>query len=270
MCLLNGEILDNNDEALEPVASLTASNFLRGQLFKAFSAPEDDTQRLTFYKGCRLTSVELTPDGILSKGHLWKLGRVINTVKFRRKLPWINEPGGRLTLQQRKCLLQLVFRLCDLKHRSLADRIDKYLVVDANAAGEAYASFTKKYLHRMAAEIASAIQARRRLRLGSIWDPTGQTAPYRSVFVWSSEDEDPPPAFVFTLAWSRDPGSAVHDANDIDRHVSLKVRLEETPVGDDLPHLRVYGWLLGMCFFNECPRRQVVFPWPQALQIVKA
>ncbi|RYP66846.1 hypothetical protein DL771_007568 [Monosporascus sp. 5C6A] len=273
MCLLNGEILDNNDDGLKPVAPLTTSNFLKAQLFEAFSAPEDDTRRLTFNKGCRLTDVELTPDGILAKGHLWKLGRVVDTSMFPPKLPWINNPSGRLTLNQRKRLLQLVFCLSDLKHLSLAGRIDEYLDADADA-GEVYSSFTEMYLHHMASELAAAILARRKLRLGSIWDPTGRWAPYRAVFVWSNEDEDkdeeyPPPAFVFTSAWSRDPGSAAHDANDIDHHVSLEVGLEEPLVGDGPPHLRVCSWLHGMCFFDECPRTKVVFPWPRALQAVK-
>ncbi|RYP36256.1 hypothetical protein DL766_002068 [Monosporascus sp. MC13-8B] len=273
MCLLNGEILNNNDEGLKPIALLTVSEFLKEQLFKAFSAPEDDTRKLTFNKGCRLTDVKLTSDGILTKGHLWKLGRVVDTAMFRRKLPWIDNPNGQLTLTQRKGLLQQVFRLCDLKYRSLAHRIDEYLDADAKAR-DAGTSFTEIYLHGMACELAAAIRARRKLRLGCIWDPSGRPAPYRAVFMWSNEDGDrseayPPPAFVFTSAWSRDLGSEVHDANDIDRHVSLEVDLEELLISDGTPRLRTRSWLLGMCFFNECPRTKVLFPWPRALQAVK-
>ncbi|UKZ72432.1 hypothetical protein TrVFT333_000061 [Trichoderma virens FT-333] len=275
MCLLNGEILDNNDCNQELVASLTTSKFLAKKLFKAFSAPEDNTRELTFNKGCRLTDVKLTADGILTKGHLWKLSRVIDTSKFKKKLPWINNPRGRLTLNKRKRLLQLVFRLNDLGHRPLANRIDEYLADDAKSnAQKDFISFTEMYLHHMAAELAAAIRARRKLRLGSIWDPTGRLAPYCAVFVWSDKDEDegeahPPPAFVFTSAWSCDPGSKTHNANDIDRHVSLEVSLEKSPDGASVPHLRVHRWLLGMCFFDGYPRTKVVFPWPRELQSVK-
>ncbi|PNP59742.1 hypothetical protein THARTR1_00621 [Trichoderma harzianum] len=275
MCLLNGEILDNNDCNQELVASLTTSKFLAKKLFKAFSAPEDDTRELTFNKGCRLTDVKLTTDGILTKGHLWKLSRVIDTSKFKKKLPWINNPRGRLTLNKRKRLLQLVFRLNNLGHRPLANRIDEYLADDAKSnAQKDFISFTEMYLHHMAAELAAAIRARRKLRLGSIWDPTGRLAPYCAVFVWSDKDEDegeahPPPAFVFTSAWSCDPGSKTHKANDIDRHVSLEVSLEKSPDGASVPHLRVHRWLLGMCFFDGYPRTKVVFPWPRELQSVK-
>jgi hypothetical protein len=275
MCLLNGEILDNNDSNLELVAPLTTSAFLKRKLFKAFRAPEDDTKRLTFNKGCRLTNVKLTADGILAKGHLWKLSRVIDTSMFNKTLPRINNPNGRLTPNQRKCLLRLVFGLNDLRHRNLAERIDKYLATDANFdAEEDFNSFTDMYLHHMAAELATAIRAGRKLRLGSIWDPTGRSAPYRAVFVWSDKDEnedevDSPPAFVFTSAWFRNPGSKTYEANDINRHVSLEVSLEESLDGTGLPHLRVRRWLLGMCFFGGCPRTKVVFPWPRALQAVK-
>ncbi|KAH7313993.1 hypothetical protein B0I35DRAFT_394947 [Stachybotrys elegans] len=272
MCLLNGEILDNNDDDLQPVALLTASDFLKERLFKAFAAPEDEDRRLTFYKGCRLTNVELTPDGILAKGHLWKLGRVIDTSMFRRKLPWIDNPRGRLSLNQRKRLLQLVFCLHNLNYPVLAGRIDKYLATDANA-GDNYDSFSDMYLHRMASELAAAIRARRKLRLGSIWDPTGQPARYRAVFVWSSEnksaDNANPAAFVFTSAWPRDRGSDSQDTNDIDRHVSFDVKLEGPRGTDRPPHLRICNWVFGMCFFEKCPRTEVVFPWPRALQAVR-
>lgn len=270
MCLLNGEILDNNVDGWKPVAQLTTSRFLKEQLFGKFGAPKDDARPLTFNKGCRLTDVELTANGILTKGHLWKLGRVVDTSTFRPKLPRIDNPNGRLTLNERKRLLQLVFRLCDIGYRSLAGRIDKYLVADADSGGGPYASFTEEYLFRMASELAAAIRMHRKLRLGSIWDPTGRSAPYRAVFVWSNkngnedEDEARPPAFVFTSAWYRNPGSEAHDANDINRHVSLKVVVEE-PVADRLPRLRIHSWLLGMCFFDGCRRTEVVFPWPQAL-----
>lgn len=277
MCLLNGEILDNNDSSLELVAPLTTSGFLKRKLFGAFSAPEDNPRRLSFNKGCRLTDVKLTVGGILTKGHLWKLSRVIDTSMFQKKLPWINNPSGRLKPNQRRRLLQLVYRLNELKHYPLAGQMDEYLATDAKSnAKKAYTPFTENYLHCMAAEIAAAIKACRKLRLGSIWCPTRRSAPYSAVFVWPDKDEDededeahPPPAFVFTSAWFRDPGSKTYEANDIDRHVSLEVSLEEALDGTGVPHLRVRRSLLGMCFFDGYPRTKVVFPWPRALQAVK-
>lgn len=265
MCLLNGEILDNSKGDMASAAVLTTSEFLKKLMFQGFNAPEDDTRRLTFNKGCRLTDVELMAEGIAARGHVWKLGRVIDTSTFCWKLPWIDNPRGRLTRDQRKLLLQLVLDLKGLRHFQLAEKMDDYLAADADA-GEDYTCFTDMYLHRMATELADAIGTGQKLRLGAIWDSTGRYAPYRAVFVWSDEEDNGtylPPAFVFTSARQGDPGSQSHDANDIDRHVSLEVELEE-PLGSRTPHLRVRRWLHGMCFFDGCPRTKVIFPWPQA------
>jgi hypothetical protein len=270
MCLLNGEILDNGNNEMASVDELTPSEFLSRLMFRQFNAPKDDMRRLTFNKGCRLIDVELTVGGIATRGHLWKLGPIIDTARFWGELPRINEPNGRLTLDERKRLLQLVFRLCDLDYRWLAGRIDEYLATDA-CAGEEYRSFTEMYLHHMAAEIAAAILARRKLRLGSIWDKSERPALHRALFVWPDQSDDgpyPPAAFAFTSAWQGDSGSQTHDANDIDRHVSLEV--DKGPLNSNgLPQLRVRRWLLGMCFFDGCRRTEVVFPWPPTLQAIK-
>ncbi len=115
----------------------------------------------------------------------------------------IDKPSGRLAVKQRKYLFQLVFHLRKMGHISYADRIDKYLATDANA-GNSNDSFTKRYLYRMAVELAGTIEAGRKLRLGSIWDPTGRSPLDYAVFIWHGEDSDvafsPAPASVFKLA----------------------------------------------------------------------
>ncbi|KAK8119654.1 uncharacterized protein PG998_004280 [Apiospora kogelbergensis] len=257
MCLLNGEILDNSDDSQTSTVPLTVSHFLRRQLFKAFSAPEDYTRPLTFNKSCRLIDVELMTDGISTMGHIWKLSRVIDTSKFERELPPIRNPRGESILDERKCLQQLVHYLKKQRHRFLADQTDKYLADDAHKAGsKTYATFTEM----------SEAEAWQHLGFG------GGYSPYSAVFVWSDEDEGvqwPPPAFVFTSAWSRVQGSEAHEPNDIDRHVSLEVDLEQPRLSTGVPHLRVRTWRLGMCFFKDCPCIEVVFPWPRALRDIK-
>lgn len=274
MCLLNGEILDNRDSGQQSWGALTMSELLNRRLFRGFKAPVDESRRLTFYKGCRFTDVELTMNGILTGGHLWKLGRVVDTARFGRQLPWINNPNGRLTLCDRKHLLHLVLVLNDLGYETLAEEIDGYLVYDAKTnADDDNESFTEKYLHRMASELAEAIRTRQKLRLAALWDPMGRTEPYRAVFVWSGQRKDESdlqtsPAFVLTSAWFRDPGSKRNDSNDLDRHVSLQVHLESATSDSMAPRLYAQRWLLGMCFFRGCRRTQVIFPWPQHLRTV--
>lgn len=267
MCSLNGEILDNGHHNRRPANMLTPSEFLDTYAFRAFNAPEEEARRLTFIKGCRLTAVQLTAGGTATEDHLWKLGRIVDAARFWRRLPWIDEPDGCLTLRQRKCLLQLVFKLNDLGYSLLAKKIDKYLEADARGGS---ASFTSNYLHRMATELAAAIDAGKKLRLGALWDSRGQSSPYRAVFVLSDEGsgraDSQVPDFVFTSVWQNNPGSEELDANDLDHHVSLGVDLEIPSARGGVPRLRVRSWLLGMCFFDECPLTKVVFPWPKALK----
>ncbi len=89
MCLLNGEILNNGHDGhdVTSVASQKMSQLLEYQMFQGFSAPKKDIRRLTFNKGCRLTDVVLTADGVAAGGHLWELSHVIDTVKFTQELP---------------------------------------------------------------------------------------------------------------------------------------------------------------------------------------
>lgn len=266
MCLLNGEILNGNDSM--PVGHLTMSEFLKRQMFRKFKAPKRDRRKQTYYKGCRLTDVELTATGIATKGHLWKLGLIIDTAKFTQNLPRTDDASGGLLAKQRKALLQLVFYLREMGHHPYADRINKSLHVGARARNN-YALSTKNH---MAIELANAIEAGQNLRLGKIWDPAGSSTLGYAVFVWSDKDSDganpSPPAFVFTSAWAREPDSEAHDTNDINRHVSLRVDLED-PLGGGVPHLRACSWLLGICFFDGCPRTRVIFPWPQVLQDIQ-
>lgn len=63
MCLLNGEIL-NNREAIS-VAHMTPSKCLEELMYTQFMAPKHKKE-LSYNKGCRLTDVELTADGIVT------------------------------------------------------------------------------------------------------------------------------------------------------------------------------------------------------------
>jgi hypothetical protein len=269
MCLLNGEILDNGNDNGVRAAELTASGFLKRLMFQRFNAPQDDARRLTFNKGCRLADVELKASGIATTGHLWELSYVVDTANFPPKLPWIDQPNGRLSSDQRRCLLQLANHL-GLRHKWLARRIVRYLDADARARNHYSSSFTDTYLHRMAGELAAAIKARRKLRLGRIWDE-GRPSPYRAIFVWPDRSDGPSPlpsAFIFTSVRQADPGTHMYDSNDIDCHVSLVV---DKPLGggDGAWRLRIRSWLLGICFFERCPLTSVVFPWPRSLQAVR-
>ncbi|KFA80121.1 hypothetical protein S40288_04636 [Stachybotrys chartarum IBT 40288] len=259
MCLLNGEILDNSKNI--SVAKLTPSECLEKLMYRGLKAPEHYGARLSYNKGCRLRDAVLTAGGIVAKGHLWELGRTIDTRRFTDELPWVEEAAGQLDLYDRKRLQKLAEHLDDLQHSHLAGLIGWYLDKDAAVRGKD-PTFTEWHLHNMAVDVVAAISARRKLILGSLRDKLGVRKSYSAVFVLP--DDSPSPAFAFTSMWPADPGSEEHDANDVDHHVSLEVKKEHGR-SSAKPQLRVGRWMPGMCFFSGCGREEVVFPWPPGL-----
>ncbi|RYP70649.1 hypothetical protein DL769_004895 [Monosporascus sp. CRB-8-3] len=265
MCLLNGQILHNGRPSLRPVSGMTVSGFLKAQSFDGLSSPQDERSQ-TFNKGCRFIKVTLTEAGILTSGHLWKLGPTIRMAQFNDQLSPVRAVRGALDPQEQQLLTQLCRKL-NSSHESkvLASQIKNYLRQDA--MGNEPFGFGENYVLKMAAEVASAIREGKVLRLGRLEEQDQYTA----IFVWgdgSSERFDHGSALVFTSSQPRNPDPGGHDANDTDRHVSLEVERGPTTVQTENgpPHLNIERWVHGLCFFVGCPRKQVVFPWPPGLK----
>jgi Heterokaryon incompatibility protein (HET) len=303
MCLLNGEILHNGTtEGLRPASQVAMPVYLKKHFFNRFYAPEDE-HSLTFNKGCRFIDVKLRASGIMTKGHLWRLGRIIRTAEFPRLLPWVKGPRGSLTLRQRRLLTQLADELKSLSHFPLARNIEAYLRLDSRDDGDDQfwnMTFPRRYIRMMAEELATSIDKGKTLRLGSLCGVSKATAPYSAIFIWEDgepgggdtwgtecetdfeTDEGSPksasdeserrqrvsPTFAFTASRPKDPGSNGHDANDIDRHVSLEVDYTSFDVCDRVPLLYIKRWLPGLCFFKDHPRVDVLFPWPPSIEAI--
>ncbi|KAK6081612.1 hypothetical protein SCUP515_02859 [Seiridium cupressi] len=288
MFLLNGEILYNDPFEMDKhFERYTVSQLLKMQSFKGFHYPADKYS-LTFNKGCRFTNVELKEDGILTKGHLWKLGPIIDTSTFPENIPWIDNKDGILSLHQRRRLLQLTNELRLLSHKYLADQLDLFLKQDAeNVINEdlTRSSFSQDYMRRMAVEIVASIDEGKILRLGHLSASSKGGSAYSAIFTWGNDSCEPLKvdnhsikhvpiqkviSCVFTASWPREDGWEVYDANDIDRHVSLEVtQMEGHEEQDQLPRLYTRRWRPGLCFFRGCPREDVLFPWPPGLKDMK-
>ncbi|KAI8625839.1 hypothetical protein F5Y19DRAFT_448942 [Xylariaceae sp. FL1651] len=268
MCLLNGEVLHNRlHQPNQLLPDVTVSQFLKTHCFNKISAPQDE-RRLTFNKSCRFRNAKLTWDGVRTKGHLWKLDRIIRTAEFNSHLPWVDYPKGSLTLEQHKYLTQLCLNLRWLRHNHLADELENYLRRDA--ANNAPYQVGENYIYMMAAEVALAVKEGKTLRLACLWDPDGNWDPYRAIFICDEPtftDSRDNRAFAFTSLQPKELGPDGYSINDTDRHVSLEVDMEipNSPTGSSAPHLYVKRWLLGLCFFAGCELEKVVFPWPKAL-----
>ena len=275
MYLLNGEILDNDTSPRGFASNMTTSEFLKAYSFNKMLSPEDK-RSLAWNKGCRFIEVELTHAGIMTKGHLWRLGQIIHTNGFENQLPSVDMPrGDELDLFKHKCLTRLCQVLRSLYQHTLATCIEDYLFEDA--AGRRPYEIGENYMYMMAREVASAIEEGKSLRLGRLQDAEGGSHPCTAIFVWDNNDcpgdgsSNGEPEFAFTSLQPKDTECDGHDANDTHRHVSLQVDSPDTIASQErsnVPRLYTKRWLLGMCFFVGYRRRKVVFPWPPALRCI--
>ncbi|KAI5925590.1 hypothetical protein F4810DRAFT_659198 [Camillea tinctor] len=268
MCLLNGQIL-HNGLASYPPESTTLSGFLGAYFFNQFRPPRIQYS-LTFNKGCRFVDVKLTKDGIVTRGHVWTLGKIIETATFGNKLPFIKYPRPNLKLWEQQRLAQLSHNLKKLSSATtLASQLEYFLY---KGAVSSKLSWHEKYRLTVAREIARAIREGQTLRLGSSWDTDRGSPRYTAIFIW---DNDRPnnlhkAAFAFTALQPKKTGFQGHDAVGTDRHVSLEVEMK-IATGQNrghTPRLYVKSWLLGL-WFTECPEREVIFPWPPGLHNVR-
>ncbi|KAK3376265.1 hypothetical protein B0T24DRAFT_572924 [Lasiosphaeria ovina] len=270
-CLLNGEVLHNGGPPISGAADLTVPAYLERALFSGFyrNTPK---YNLTLNKSCRFIDASFSESGIRTHGHIWKLGKVINTRNWPVRDAWVDVRHGKLELIQRRRLAYMAEWLEGECHGNLADSIRNYLSRDTRLAGvsEDRMSFTERYMRAMAVEIADVIERGDPLALGCLWDtscPEGYS-PYMAVFVRGDRDGYDGEVFAFTASRPEDASSDEFDLNDLDRHVSFEVAVEGKIQGQNrlVPTLRIRRWLPGMCFFRGVPREEVVFPWPSDLK----
>ncbi|RGP63173.1 hypothetical protein FSPOR_8755 [Fusarium sporotrichioides] len=281
MCLLNGEVLQNgSQDSPFSVSEKTISQYLEDQAFKRFCAPQSQ-QNLAFNKRCRFVDVKFRPAGIETKGHLWSLGRMIDTSKFRLPLPEAKRKSSSLSQNDERCLTQLAAELRHLGETSLAAQIARFLSHDPDRQRE---PFPMDYMCLMAHKLATAIVEGKMLRLGRIWNTRGEEVPSSAIFVWDLDDTEdvnrkgksqsfnrnirrsrkPKNAYAFTASKRLERGSQERGTNDLNRHLSLEVDYitSRENAGCPIPRLYIKRWAVGICFFYGSARSTVIFPWP--------
>ena len=280
LCLLNGEIIHNDrtGETHRSPSLTSVSAYLRTHFFNEFHGPQID-RSLTFNKSCRFINVKLDARGIITEGHLWKLGKIVRTTNFSDQLPQSKKPGGSLTVHQWKRLAQLAHELRSLSHVPLARSIEGYLRLDSSNNGRSQpwrSQFPRRYMRMAAKRLVEAIDGGETLRLGSLWGRGEGLTPYKAIFIWENGDDareihanqQEVPSFAFTASRPKQPNSSTVGTNDIDHHVSLEVRFTDLDVEHRVPRLYVRRWLSGLCFFNGCLRNKVIFPWPPSVETI--
>jgi hypothetical protein len=270
LCLLNGEILNNNDrDGDETMLGENIYGFLKQQAFGRFGPPV--LQELAFIKGCRFLNVRLATDGIVTSGHLWKLGAMLYHAEFSDHLPFESDAPNGLDRPVRRRLRQLAQVIKARGYAFLAERLDAFLRDDSKRAKQGL--FSKQYQDLMVEQVVAAIDEGKPLRLGALAQYGRDHSPYRGIFVSErSEDGDEwekdVPAYVFTA--SR-PEKIVPDnraSEDMDRHVCLDVDCPDLTTRfstGQQPRLYTKRWVNGLLFFDGCPQDDVLFPYPASL-----
>ncbi|KAI1468923.1 heterokaryon incompatibility protein-domain-containing protein [Daldinia caldariorum] len=242
--LLNGEIIENDPE--RPTRGTLNHNiheYIYEQSLSSFRPPVQ--QGLTFIKGCRFSSARLTPEGTLTRGHLWKLGKVI----------------------RRRPMKTYGASYSDLATRLIATVYDPPRTTCRGGM----------WLSWMINAVSEALEQGKALRLGSlVRSPAEATSysPYRAVFIgdsrddWEDEDEV---TYAFTSYQFHKEDMPGYN----EKHVSLEVDIEwqrsdipEPPEGGSSyapPKLYIKRWLNGLCFFEGLGTDQVLFPWHPTL-----
>ncbi|TLD07315.1 hypothetical protein PgNI_10147 [Pyricularia grisea] len=132
----------------------------------------------------------MTSHGVKTRGHLWKLGCVVDTADFPPNLPWIKNPT--------ELLICMNGKLC--------------YNYDVAYVGKLWSTFTEKDFYNMVLELAAAILARWELMLSNLWNNPWQYS-YRAVFFFLPS---PPLSFAFTSVMQGQTGLQKHDANGFD------------------------------------------------------
>ncbi|KAI1821746.1 heterokaryon incompatibility protein-domain-containing protein [Xylaria intraflava] len=235
--LLNGEIIKNQPQRRRGALKDTIFTYLAKQSLHSFRPPVDE--KLTFIKGCRFVDPILTTDGTQTRGHLWRLGKLIRPRPLKRDRYCTLSPLDTLAtdLQYRKygkAYTELAVSLLAWSQdaAAAANRTGRHqCYTGRNAFAQARPLGWRTW---MANEVEAALLEGKALRLASIVDPDNpdEYEPYSAIFVgdgaddWQEEEYEDDgclkPSYVFT---SVRPAKAHAVLGDTPRHVSLEVEI---------------------------------------------
>ncbi|KAK5657404.1 hypothetical protein OQA88_2974 [Cercophora sp. LCS_1] len=269
LCLLNGELIYNGPRKRRQNSSgMTVTEYLTKNSYRGIRG-----LGLQFNNSCRLFNVTLGEDGIFSHGHLWELGEIIDTAQIAIPYSWESNRLGMPRTRGRLAYIAVI--LLAAGHHNLASEIKEMLLwgvwdrsMEEVDGWLSEATLAQRYIFWMALEVATAFEDGRKLRLGRLALEDDREDMAMAVFIldWGAKASARGSAYAFTASKPEDTRSPLYDRNDIDRHVSFQVDVEDGQSGG--PWLRTRRWLPGLCFFRGRPRRSVVFPWPEELKAI--
>ncbi|RKK37066.1 hypothetical protein BFJ67_g12519 [Fusarium oxysporum f. sp. cepae] len=237
LVLMNGEILRNHPQDEVDVSAarkMTITEFLHKHFYYGLDCPWDNA-KLTFNKGCRFANVDLTEEGVRTRGYLWRFDGEISTAQFRNYSQTRKRKRNR---QPVKSPLEWLAEQLPDRYRLLSQRL--YEILDL----EVPSSAAEKWMLNMAGKVEEAIMMGNLIHtatlLGSGPGPLGV-----AVFVGQAEDTDTDGdsdgssemdsemstdsddhdqgSYVFTSFNSAQFDRGGFDLNDLDKRVSLEV-----------------------------------------------
>jgi hypothetical protein len=271
MYLMNGEIFHNNDTIAIPTAGMSFSKYLDTTSFNKFRPPAVLYQ-LSWLKRCRLRPVELSREGAITSGYLWRVHEEIET----RKWNWKRVPGvgscsesSRLNTYQQNTLKRLANELRLRSYETLRKKLVAYLDDDSKR----YPSQARAYMNIMAKEVVEAIGSGKKLYLAGLADSSHAYA----IFVLDPRDTRPSVGIGAGLdapnsSTNSDTlvGSRVFTSCSEFHHVSMTVELAQTASEQNSPLMTITGWTNGLAFYDGVSqRRDLVVRWPESWREVQ-
>lgn len=278
LVLMNGEILRNHPQDKVDVSAarkMTITEFLHKHFYYGLDCPWENA-KLTFNKGCRFANVDLTEEGVRTRGYLWQFDGEISTAQFRNYSQTRKRKRNR---QPVKSPLEWLAEQLPDRYRPLSQRL--YEILDL----EVPSSAAEEWMLNMAGKVEEAIMMGNLLHTAKLLGsgPLGV-----AVFVGQAEDTDTDGdsdgssemdsemstdsddhdqgSYVFTSFDSAQFDRGGFDLNDLDKRVSLEVDCDSGISDRRIPRLYTKRWIHGLCFYQGRPPRPVIFPWPASLK----
>ncbi|EXK86449.1 hypothetical protein FOQG_09721 [Fusarium oxysporum f. sp. raphani 54005] len=278
LVVMNGEILRNHPRDKVDVSAarkMTITEFLHKHFYYGLDCPWENA-KLTFNKGCRFANVDLTEEGVRTRGYLWRFDGEISTAQFRNYSQTRKRKRNR---QPVKSPLEWLAEQLPDRYRLLSQRL--YEILDL----EVPSSAAEEWMLNMAGKVEEAIMMGNLLHTAKLLGsgPLGV-----AVFVGQGEDTDTDGdsdgssemdsemstdsddhdqgSYVFTSFDSAQFDRGGFDLNDLDKRVSLEVDCDSGISDRRIPRLYTKRWIHGLCFYQGRAPRPVIFPWPASLK----
>lgn len=254
--LLNGEMFTYHSPD-EGIFEMTVAEFLVHQSFGQSILPVA-AKELTFLKRRRWPGVELTKDGMRTRGHIWRVDRYIVPDREPCSFHFGNGRAKQFLRPFERARLRQLSMWLRQAHPGLSHKIDHYL--------EEMAKLVRPYgqraymMRNMTRRICQAMKKGRRLLIGASVD----SGSYCGIFVCPRPSIRQP----INIVTSWEAGQQIEctaNLRAVEKYMCLEV--EQHLGAEHGPACWVpKGWINGLCFFKGMRQQSILIPWPDHMR----